>query len=140
MGESASAHPPHSMPPEEFHWVASYLREDIQDIRTEIRGVDARADARHLALYERMDEGHRVLNERIEETARVLNERMDETARVLTERMDETARSLGERIDETARVLSDRIDQVGKRLDTRFTWLMSTMVAMTGIIIAVMKM
>ncbi|MFA6110692.1 MAG: hypothetical protein WDA75_18180 [Candidatus Latescibacterota bacterium] len=33
-----------SQPPAELHWGIAYLREDIQDLRTEIRGIHARID------------------------------------------------------------------------------------------------
>ena len=40
------------------------------------------------------------------------------------------------RIDET----NKRIDEINKRIESRFTWLITTMVALTGILIAVIKL
>ena len=53
------------------------------------------------------------------------NKRIDET----NKRIDETNRSLGQRIDET-----------NKLLESRFIWIITTMVALTGILIAVIKL
>ena len=98
---SAASNPQAStpQPPREFHWAVTYLREDIQDIRNEIRGVHGR---------------------------------IDETNRSLGQRIEETNRSLGQRIDEKHELLT-------KRLDNRFALLMTTMVALAGVIVAVIK-
>ena len=55
-------------------------------------------------------------------------------------RIDETHRSLGDRIDETNRSLSNRIDETNKRIDTHFRWIMGTLVTLTGVLIAVIKL
>ena len=55
-------------------------------------------------------------------------------------RIDETNRSLGQRIDETNRSLVAQIQAVHKRLDTHFMWTMTTLVAITGVLIAVIKL
>ena len=88
MSETSNPQASTPQPPEEFHWAVTYLREDIQDIRNEIRGVHGR--------------------------------------------IDETNRSLGQRIDEKHELLT-------KRLDNRFALLMTTMVALAGVIVAVIK-
>ena len=44
------------------------------------------------------------------------------------------------RIDETNRVLSEQIRAVHKRMDTYFLWMMGTLVAVTGVLIAVIKL
>ena len=117
-----------SQPPEDFRWGISYLREDIQDLRLDIRGV-----------HGRIDESNRSLGERIDETNRSLGDRIDETNRSLVERIDETNRSLGERIDDTNRSMNERFDETNRRMDSRFTWLMTTMIALAGIIVAAIK-
>ena len=48
--------------------------------------------------------------------------------------------ALHNRIDETRRSLSDRIDQTNKRMDTHFLWTMGTLVTLTGVLIAVIKL
>lgn len=86
-------------PAEELHWGISYLREDIQDLRQEMR--ESVQGVRH-------------------EIQEVRQEMRSEIRAVHT------------RIDETGRYLSDR-------LDSRFMWLLATMVALTGVIVAVIK-
>ena len=88
MSETSNPQASTPQPPEEFHWAVTYLREDIQDIRNEIRGVHGR--------------------------------------------IDETNRSLGQRINEKHELLT-------KRLDNRFALLMTAMVALAGVIVAVIK-
>ena len=100
--------------PEEMPWSISYLRDDIKDLRTQIG-----------ALHERIDETNRSLGERIDETNR---------------RIDETNRSLGDRIDETNRSLGEQIRALHKRMDTYFLWMMGTLVAITSVLIAVIKL
>ena len=51
-------------------------------------------------------------------------------------RIDEVNQSLGQRIDET----NKRIDDTNKILESRFIWIITTMVAITGILIAVIKL
>ena len=92
------------------HWGIAYLREDLQDIRLQMR------------------EDSKELRVQMVET----NKRIDET----NNRIDETNQSLGQRIDET----NKRIDETNKLLESRFIWIITTMVAITGILIAVIKL
>ncbi len=110
---SEGANPPRrAVPdPEEMPWSISYLRDDIKELRAE---VGARFGAVH--------------------------NRIDETSRSLSDRIDETSRSLNDRIDETSRSLNDRIDETNKRLDIHFRWIMGTLVTLTGVLIAVIKL
>lgn len=62
--------------------------------------------------------------------------RIDET----NKRIDETNRSLSERIDETNRSLGEQIRALHKRIDTYFLWMMGTLVAITSVLIAVIKL
>ncbi len=45
-----------------------------------------------------------------------------------------------QRIDEVNQSLGQRVDQTNKLIDSRFAWLITTMVALTGILIAVIKL
>ena len=65
-----------------------------------------------------------------------MNDGLKETNRVLGARIDVT----NKRIDETNRVLSEQIRAVHKRMDTYFLWMMGTLVAITGVLIAVIKL
>ena len=112
MAEGAT---PQSHPTsEELHWGVSYLREDIQDLRNQVGSV-----------HHRIDEFNRSLSGRIDEFNRSLGERIDETNR---------------RIDETNRSLREQIQAVHKRMDAHFMWIMTTLVAITGILIGVIKL
>ena len=121
---SEGANPPRrAVPdPEEMPWSISYLRDDIKELRAEMGAQLG------------------VLHNRIDETQRSLGGRIDETSRSLSDRIDETNRSLGDRIDETNRSLGDRIDETNKRIDTHFRWIMGTLVTLTGVLIAVIKL
>lgn len=72
-----------------------------------------------------------------------VNQRIDEFNRSLNQRIDETNNSLGQRIDESNRSLNERIDDLnrslGQRIDSRFALLVTIMIAMTGVIIAAIK-
>ena len=117
---SEGANPPRrAVPdPEEMPWSISYLRDDIRELRAEMGAQLG------------------VLHNRIDETNRSLGDRIDETNRSLGGRIDETNRSLGGRIDETNR----RLDETNKRLDIHFRWIMGTLVTLTGVLIAVIKL
>ncbi len=115
MSEPSNPQTPRSRPPEELHWGISYLREDIQDLRQ---------DMRH--------ELHAV-HSRIDETNRSLGERIDEKTEKTNQRIDEKTEKTNQRIDEKYELLT-------KRLDTRFALLMTTMVALAGVIVAVIRL
>ena len=58
-------------------------------------------------------------------------------------RIDETNRSLGEQIQDLRNqvgAVHHRIDETNKRMDAYFRWTMTTLVAITGILIAVIKL
>ena len=139
---SEGANPPRrAVPdPEEMPWSISYLRDDIKELRAEmgarLGGLHNRIDETQRSLGDRIDETNRSLGERIDEFNRSLSDRIDKTNRSLGERIDETNRSLGGRIDET----NKRLDETNKRLDTHFRWIMGTLVTLTGVLIAVIKL
>lgn len=53
MSETSNPQASTPQPPEEFHWAVTYLREDIQDIRNETRGVHGRIDETNRSLGQR---------------------------------------------------------------------------------------
>ena len=68
---------------------------------------------------------------------------MREDTKELRVQMAETNKRIDEtnkRIDETNRSLGQRIDETNKLLESRFIWIITTMVALTGILIAVIKL
>ena len=68
------------------------------------------------------------LRQQIREDVKDLRQQNIET----NKRIDET----NKRIDET----NKRIDETNKLIESRFAWLITTMVALTGILIAVIKL
>ena len=96
--------------PEELHWGISYLREDIQDLRHQIDLV-----------HRRIDETNRILGEQIQ----TVHRRIDETNRIFSEQIQ---------------AIHHRIDETHKRMDSHFRWIMTTLIAITGILIAVIKL
>ena len=93
--------------PDNTHWGVAYLREDLQDLRQQMR-----EDSKDLRLQ-------------IAET---------------NKRIDETNQSLGQRIDETNRRIDEVSQSLGRRIDSRFAWAITTMVALTGILAALIKL
>ena len=158
MSESTAPQTRATPKPEEMPWVISYLHDDIQDLRqdlrTQIGAVNNRIDETNRSLSEQIHELNRSLDGRINET----NNRIDEFNRSLGDRIDETNRSLGDRIDKFNRSLDDRINETNnrvdefnrslgeqiralhKRIDTYFLWMMGTLVTITGVLIAVIKL
>ena len=150
--------------PESWQWAFSFLREDVQDIRTDIR--ELRAETRQglsevsQRLGDRIDQSSQQLNARIDETTQQLIARIDETNQRLSTRIDETNQQLAEsarslvgsmqeldlrlstRIDETNQRLSTRIDvsneQLLRRIDTRFNWTITIVLAATGLMSGLM--
>lgn len=62
---------------------------------------------------------------------------------VVHHRIDETNRSLSEQIQDLRNQIGAvhrRIDETNKRMDAYFRWTMTTLVAITGILIAVIKL
>ena len=79
---------PKTPPPEDMHWGVSYLREDLQDLRHELR------------------DGLRNVHGRVDQ--------------------------LGQHVD-------DRFDQLSQRMDARFAVALTTMVVLTGVVVAALK-
>ena len=68
---------------------------------------------------------------------------MREDSKELRVQMVETNKRIDEtnkRIDEVNQSLGQRIDETNKLLESRFIWIITTMVALTGILIAVIKL
>ncbi len=65
-----------------------------------------------------------------------LRQQMREDSQDLRQQIREDVKDLRQQIAET----NKRIDETNKRIDSRFAWLITTMVALTGILIAVIKL
>lgn len=101
-------------PPEDMHWAVSYLREDLQDIRSETRD-----------LHKRIDNTGHELRQRIDDTTRELRERIDEVSTV----------AAGER-----RELRQHIEALSTHLDSHFRWTMGGMIGIASLIVAMIKL
>ena len=139
---TASSNPQPRPAPEELHWGISYLREDIQDLRSQIGAVHHRIDETNRSLGEQIQDLRNqvgAVHHRIDET----NHSLGEQIQAVHHRIDETNRSLGEQIQDLRNqvgAVHHRIDETNKRMDTYFRWTMTTLVAITGILIAVIKL
>ena len=100
MSESTDPQTRATPKPEEMPWVISYLHDDIQDLRQDLRTQVG-------AVNNRIDELNRSLGDRINET----NNGIDEPNRSLGDRINET----NNRIDELNRSLSEQIRALHKR-------------------------
>ena len=131
-------------PPEELHWGISYLREDIQDLRQEIRGTHNRIDEMGVSINQRIDTLGTTLGRRIDELGATLGGRIDAT----NEKSEGHYRSLNQRIDDLGTSVNLRFDEFGtsvnQRIDSRFTILLTTlltaMIALTGVVVAAIKL
>ena len=136
MSESTDPQTRATPKPEEMPWVISYLHDDIQDLRQDLRTQIG-------AVNNRIDEVNRSLSEQILETNRSLSEQIHEFNRSLDGRINETNSRIDEtnnRIDETNRSLGEQIRAVHKRIDIYFLWMMGTLMTITGVLIAVIKL
>ena len=88
MTEASTPQPARPQPPEEFHWGISYLREDIQDLRQELRGLDAKLEARTAALDAKIDGLDLRLNAKIEGLDTRLSTRIDQVYTRLDAKID----------------------------------------------------
>jgi hypothetical protein len=75
-------------PPEQLPWGISYLREDIQDLRQEMRGLDAKLEARTTSLYTEIKALDLRLNAKIDSLGTHLHTRIDQVYTRLDAKID----------------------------------------------------
>jgi len=109
------------VPPTESTLALSFLREDIQDVRQDVRQTNERIDVLRTEMSGRID----VLRTE-------MSERIDALRTEMSERIDALRTEMNERIDQT----NGRIDELGKQLDSRYARLMATLITCTGILVA----
>ncbi|MBI2502336.1 MAG: hypothetical protein HYW07_03780 [Candidatus Latescibacteria bacterium] len=130
MTEASTPQPARPQPPEELHWGISYLREDIQDLRQEMRGLDAKLEARTTTLYSEIKGLDLRLNAKIEDLDLRLNAKIEDLGTHLNTRIDGLGTHLNTKIDGLDARLNTRIDQVYTKLDaeidTKFYWTLGT--------------
>jgi len=98
----------------EIPWVVAYLREDIQDLRNEVR------ETRRLTLqsYEKLDA-------KIEE---------------LRQEMDAKIEGLDAKIEGLRQEMDAKIEGLRREMSVQFRWMMATTVAVGGLIVAALKL
>lgn len=149
MSETSQSPVPLSRPPEDLHWGIVYLREDIQDLRGEIRAVYVRLDQTAQELRSEI-QGSRneIQGSRNEFQAGFLavNARIDRTTQELRSEIQGSRNefqtgflTVNARIDQTNQRLDAQFEFLLKRLDNRFLWMITTMIALSGIIVTIFK-
>ena len=96
---------PNPVQPTESTLALSFLREDIQDVRQDIRQVHGRLDDLRTEMSERIDQ---------------TNGRLDDLRTEMSGRIEQT---------------NERIDDLIKQLDSRYARLMAMLIACTSILV-----
>lgn len=115
--------------PEEMPWSISYLHDDIQALR-----IQSHDDIQALRIQSRDD--IQALRTQSHDDIQALRAQSHDDIQALYAEIGVVHKC----IDETNRVLSEQIRAVHKRMDTYFLWMMGTLVAITGVLIAVIKL
>lgn len=121
MTEETDPQPSRPTTSADLPWGINYLREDIQDLRHQISGLreEVRAEIKDV----RTEIGG-------------LRRETGEAINGLRTEIGELRKDTGEAING----LRGEIIEQARRFETRFTWTITTIVAMTGIIIATIKL
>ena len=126
--------------PEEMPWSISYLHDDIQALR-----IQSHDDIQALSTQSRDD--IQALRIQSRDDIQALRTQSHDDIQALRAQSHDDIQALyaeigvvHKRIDKTNRVLSEQIRAVHKRMDTYFLWMMGTLVAITGVLIAVIKL
>lgn len=107
---------PNPVQPTESTLALSFLREDIQDVRQDIRQVHGRIDDLRTEMNQRTDDLRTEMSERFDQT----NERIDDLRTETSGRFDQT---------------NERINDLIKQLDSRYAQLMAMLIACTSILV-----
>ena len=102
----------------ETPWMVAYLREDIQDLRNEVREV-RRSIQR---LDEKLDDGLERLGARIDA------------------RTDELRQDMDAKIDGRAHELHQEIGELRRTMNVQFRWMLTTMVAVGALIVTILEL
>ncbi|MBI2504927.1 MAG: hypothetical protein HYW07_17045 [Candidatus Latescibacteria bacterium] len=136
MTETSTSQPSRPPPPAELHWGISYLREDIQDLRQDLRNELRVVHTRIDQTNQRLDEFATAQNNRLDQTGKDLGQRIDGVSLSLNNRIDQLGKDLGQRIDETNQRIDEKYELLAKRFDSRFSSLVTAMVAIGGLIVS----
>ena len=133
------------VPPTESTLALSFLREDIQDMRHDVRQTNERIDALRTEMSGRIDALRTETNGHIGALRTEMNERFDQmSGRIdalhtetngrfdqMNGRFDQMNDQTNGRFDQT----NGRIDELGKQLDSRHARMMTMLITCTGILV-----
>jgi len=102
----------------EVPWVVAYLREDIQDLRNEVR------------------ETRRLIVESYEKLDAKIDARTDE----LDAKIDARTDGLDAKIDARTGDLRQEISDLRRTMNVQFRWLVTTMVAVGALVVAILEL
>ena len=130
--------------PGDLHWGIAYLREDIQDLRQEIRSTNKRLDDGLSGIRQEMaklaGDSRQDLSERTNNLRDELGGRIDNLREEMGTRIDSLREEFRLEIQKVRAEASANHELLLKHMDTRFYWTITTMVAMTAVIIGSIKM
>ena len=133
-----------SKAPDDLHWGIAYLREDIQDLRQEIRSTNKRLDDGLSGIRQEMaklaGDSRQDLSERTNNLRDELGGRIDNLREEMGTRIDSLREEFRLEIQKVRAEASANHELLLKHMDTRFYWTITTMVAMTAVIIGSIKM
>ena len=110
--------PQSTPPPEQLPWGISYLREDIQDLRQDLR------------------ENIQGIRQEIQETHQRFHQEIQEVRQEVRQEIQGVRQDVRHELQEVRQEMRSLRDH----LDARFTWAIAPMVAMAGVIVAVIKL
>ena len=113
----------------EVPWVVAYLREDIQDLKGDIREIRR--------SIERLDAK---LNARIDELDAKFDAKIDELDAKFDAKIDELDVKFDAKIDELDAKFDTKIEGLRREMGVQFRWLLGTMVAVGALIVAALKL
>jgi exonuclease VII large subunit len=112
----------------EPHWSIIYLREDLQDLRQDTR---QQFDKVHPEMQQQRQENQQQFQDMRQENQQQFQELYRRTD-ANNDRIAQVETSLTKRMDE-------KFEHYSKRHDTQFTWLIATMVSLTGMLAGLIK-
>jgi phosphoglycerate-specific signal transduction histidine kinase len=135
----------------EVPWVVAYLREDIQDLRNEVRETRRLTVESYEKLDAKIDELHQDMDVKInglrqDMDAKIDGLRQDMDAKINGLRQDMDVKINGLRQDMDANTnglrqdMDANIDGLRQDMDMRFRWTLTTMVAVGALIVAALKL
>jgi chromosome segregation ATPase len=109
----------------EAPWMVAYLREDIQDLRNEMREVRRSVQR---------------LNEKLDSGLERLDEKIDGGLERLDAKIDARTDGLDAKIDGRSHELRQEIGKLHQTMNVQFRWMLTTMVAVGALIVAILEL